>query len=73
MCAKLTVPMTILLDRIFPSIVGRSCHQTAVIDIGQCVGDEAQSKHGISAFKYPIKYGIITNWDDIEKIWHHTC
>ncbi|KAK6295398.1 hypothetical protein J4Q44_G00346240 [Coregonus suidteri] len=22
--------------------------------------------------KYPIEHGIITNWDDMEKIWHHT-
>ncbi len=22
--------------------------------------------------KYPIEHGIVTNWDDMEKIWHHT-
>ena len=22
--------------------------------------------------KYPIEHGIITNWDDMEKVWHHT-
>jgi actin-related protein len=21
---------------------------------------------------YPIEHGIVTNWDDMEKIWHHT-
>eukprot|EP00663_Eupelagonemidae_sp_cell21sb_P004112 gene4113-5737_t len=30
------------------------------------------SKRGILLIKYPIEHGIITNWDDMEKIWHHT-
>lgn len=24
-----------------------------------------------SSLKYPIEHGIVTNWDDMEKIWHH--
>merc|ERR1719273_2117206 len=36
------------------------------------VGDEAQSRRGICRLEYPIKHGIITSWDDMEKIWDHT-
>ena len=26
----------------------------------------------MSTLKYTIVHGIVTNWDDMEKIWHHT-
>merc|ERR1719270_2646481 len=35
------------------------------------VGDEAQAKRGILTLTYPIANGIISAWNDMEKIWHH--
>ena len=36
------------------------------------VGDEAQTVRGVLSLSYPIEHGIVTNWDDMEKIWNHT-
>jgi actin-related protein len=36
------------------------------------IGDDAQARRGICTIRYPIEHGVVTNWDDMEKIWHHT-
>ena len=36
------------------------------------VGDEAQTRRGILTLSDPVERGILTNWGDMEKIWHHT-
>jgi len=36
------------------------------------VGAEAQAKRGVLTLDYPIEHGIIKNWEDMEKIWHHS-
>lgn len=58
----------------FPSLVGRPKMPGIMVGMDQkdaYVGEEAQSKRGVLALKYPIEHGIITNWEDMEKIWHH--
>ena len=60
---------------VFPSLIGRPCYPEA-IEGGRprdfYVGDEACAKAGMLTLTYPIERGIITNWDDMEKVWHHT-
>lgn len=58
----------------FPSIIGRP--KTANIISGTdnaefYVGEQAQAKRGILTISYPIEHGIVTDWEDMEKIWHY--
>ncbi|KAL9302511.1 putative Actin family [Arabidopsis thaliana] len=60
---------------VFPSVVGRPRHRGVMVGMDEkdtFVGDEAQARRGILSLKYPIEHGVVSNWDDMEKIWHHT-
>ena len=69
---------------VFPSLVGKRLNPVRPIvgkplnpvSAGQntYVGDEAQvmSRRGILTISHPLENGIVTNWDDMEKIWSHT-
>lgn len=60
---------------VFPSIVGEPKQKSTMVGMdtkSAYIGDEAQAKRGVLKLKYPIAHGIVTNWDDMEKIWHHT-
>jgi actin len=60
---------------VFPSIVGRPKQEQAMLGAAKkeyYIGDDAQAKRGILLIRYPIEHGIVTNWEDMEKIWHHT-
>jgi len=58
---------------VFPSIVGRPRpgHKGATGKRGYLVGDEAQAKRDILSLNFPVERGIVNNWDDMEKMWHH--
>ncbi|KAL5009329.1 hypothetical protein ScPMuIL_014910 [Solemya velum] len=60
---------------VFPSITGRPRYECVMQGMGgkdTYIGDEAQSRRGILSLRYPVEHGIVTNWDDMERIWHHT-
>lgn len=58
----------------FPSYVGRPKH-TRVLAGGLegevFIGREAERHQGLLKIRYPLEHGIVTDWDDMEKIWHH--
>lgn len=55
---------------VFPSVVGHPRDLEIIED--SYAGEEAQSNQDILSLNHPIEHGIVTNWDDMEKIWHHT-
>ncbi|XP_076917058.1 actin-1-like [Bidens hawaiensis] len=60
---------------VFSSVVGKTRQLNAMVGLGTkevYIGHEAWSKSGILTIEYPMERGIVKNWDDMEKIWHHT-
>lgn len=60
---------------VFSTVVGRPKVPGIMVGLDQkevYVGDEAQQKRGVLRIEQPIEHGIVTNWDDMEKVWHHT-
>lgn len=55
----------------FRSLVGRPQYTDTVKNKEFYIGEEAYAIKGVLKLSYPIEHGIITNWDDMEKIWHH--
>ncbi|CAC5424413.1 ACTB_G1 [Mytilus coruscus] len=60
---------------VFPAVVGkpRQVGVAAGMDPNSVyIGIEARRKQGLLSVKYPTEFGLITNWDYIEHIFHHT-
>lgn len=60
---------------VFPAIIGRPKHGTMMPGSEQkdfFIGEEAMAKKGVLAINYPVEHGIVKDWSDMEKIWHHT-
>lgn len=60
---------------VFPSIVGRPKQPGIVAGLdpqGAYVGADAECRRGLLNIVYPICHGIVTDWNDMERIWKHT-
>eukprot|EP01084_Bolivina_argentea_P081072 146822_1 len=66
--------------RIFPTVVGRLVTSRGYSTYGtpyeaysgKKLFAGADAKPYLCLLKYPIEYGMINNWDDMETIWHYT-
>jgi len=59
---------------IFSAIVGRPKHPKVMaggLEGDAFVGAAAQEHRGMLAIRYPLEHGVVTNWDDMEKIWQY--
>lgn len=56
----------------FPSYVGRPKHLRVLagaLEGDVFIGQKAQELRGLLKIRYPLEHGIVTDWDDMEKIW----
>lgn len=59
---------------VIPTIVGYPKFTFVMIGMEHrdwYVGEEAQSKRGILSLTYPMENGVVTSWDNMEKIWRY--
>ena len=57
-----------------PSIVGTTKHHRVMagaIEGDSFIGSKAQELRGLLSISYPMEHGVVTNWQDMEKIWNH--
>ena len=60
---------------VFSTVVGRPKVQGIMVGLDQkevYVGSEALQKRGVLKMDQPVEQGVVHNWEDMEKVWHHT-
>jgi len=60
---------------VFPSVVGIPKFDMAMIGSSRrefYVGDDALARRGVMTLRHPVEHGVVTNWEDMERVWHHT-
>ncbi|XP_052769610.1 actin-3-like isoform X1 [Mya arenaria] len=63
---------------VFTSVLGSPKHDVVMRNMvdpnkpTEFLGEFALMERGLLSLRYPMEHGIVTDWDDMEKIWHHT-
>lgn len=58
----------------FPSFVGRPKHLRVLaggLEGDTFIGNKAQELRGLLKLRYPLEHGIVTDWEDMERIWQY--
>lgn len=58
----------------FASYVGRPKHKRVLagaVEHDYFIGKEADENRGLLKLRYAMEHGIVSNWDDMERIWAH--
>ena len=53
---------------VFPNIVGRMKSDPTIFG---SFGDEALAARDSQRLRYPVEHGLVTNWEDAERVWNH--
>lgn len=58
----------------FPNYIGRPKHKKVMagaLEGDVFVGPKAEEHRGLLTIRYPIEHGVVTDWNDMEKIWQY--
>ncbi|CAK8689184.1 beta-centractin-like [Clavelina lepadiformis] len=58
----------------FPNFIGRPKHvrvMAGALEGDMFIGPKAQEHRGLLSIKYPMEHGIVTDWNDMERIWQY--
>uniref|UniRef100_A0A669DJ79 Actin related protein 1B n=2 Tax=Oreochromis TaxID=8139 RepID=A0A669DJ79_ORENI len=58
----------------FPNYVGRPKHvrvMAGALEGDLFIGPKAEEHRGLLSVRYPMEHGIVTDWNDMERIWQY--
>jgi len=58
----------------FPNYIGRPKHvrvMAGALEGDTFIGPKAQEHRGLLSIRYPMEHGIVTDWNDMERVWQY--